>query len=106
MTVTASDGTVTLSDEFALMVTVRNTAPEVANPPGGPGDPGRRDLFTYVIPADAFTDADGDRLTYTAVLSDGGPLPAWLTFDPATRTFTGTPASGRRRDRARDGDGA
>ena len=50
--------------------------------------------FTYVIPADAFTDADGDPLTYTAVLSDGGGLPAWLTFDPVTRTFTGTPGPG------------
>ena len=50
--------------------------------------------FTYVIPADAFTDADGDRLTYAAVLSDGGRLPSWLTFDPATRTFTGTPGPG------------
>ena len=50
--------------------------------------------FTYVVPADAFTDADGNPLTYTAALSDGGMLPSWLTFDPATRTFTGTPAPG------------
>jgi hypothetical protein len=46
------------------------------------------DVFTYVVPA--FTDADGDPLTYAAALSDGGRLPAWLTFDPATRTFTTT----------------
>ena len=49
--------------------------------------------FTYVVPADAFTDADGNPLTYTAALSDGGMLPSWLTFDPATRTFTGTPTA-------------
>ena len=47
-----------------------------------------------MVPADAFTDADGDRLTYTAALSGGGLLPSWLTFDPATRTFTGTPGPG------------
>ena len=94
VTVTASDGTATVSDEFALMVTVRNTPPEVANPPGGPGGHGRAMPFTYVVPADAFTDADGDMLTYTAALSDGGMLPSWLTFDPATRTFTGTPGPG------------
>src|SRR5690606_12798857 len=35
----------------------------------------------------------GDALTYTAALADGSPLPVWLTFDPATRTFTGTPAN-------------
>ena len=30
-------------------------------------------------------------LTYTATLSDGSALPAWLTFDALTRTFSGTP---------------
>ena len=93
VTVTARDGTATLSDEFTLMVTVRNTAPEVANPLAD--QEVTVDVpFTYVVPADAFTDADGDRLTYTVVLSDGGPLPGWLVFDPATRTFTGTPGPG------------
>jgi hypothetical protein len=35
-----------------------------------------------------------DALTYAAKLASGGALPAWLTFDAATRTFTGTPANG------------
>ena len=50
--------------------------------------------FTYTLSEDAFTDPDldqGDSLTLRAVGPDGGPLPAWLTFDPATRTFSGTP---------------
>ncbi len=42
--------------------------------------------FSYTI--DAFTDPEGQPLTYTAELEDGGALPAWLIFDPATRTFT------------------
>ena len=50
--------------------------------------------FTYLIPEDAFTDADGDPLAYAAATSNGGGLPSWLTFDPATRTFTGTPDPG------------
>ena len=92
VTVMASDGTATVSDEFVLMVTVRNTAPVVANPLAD--QEVMIDVpFTYVVPADAFTDADGDPLTYTAATRDGGLLPSWLTFDPATRTFTGTPAS-------------
>ena len=92
VTVTASDGTATVSDEFALMVTVRNTPPEVANPLAD--QEVMIDVpFTYVVPADAFTDADGDPLTYTVTTRDGGLLPGWLTFDAATRTFTGTPAS-------------
>ena len=93
MTVTASDGTATVSDEFTLTVTAAEHPAGGGDPPGGPGGHGRAMPFTYVIPAAAFTDADDDPLTYTAALSDGGALPAWLTFDPVTRTFTGTPAS-------------
>ena len=37
---------------------------------------------------------DGDVLTYAATLANGAPLPSWLLFDPATRTFSGTPLNG------------
>ena len=40
------------------------------------------------------TDPDGDSVTYNAELSDGNALPAWLSFDSATRTFSGRPATG------------
>lgn len=51
--------------------------------------------FTYVVPAGTFTDQDaGDTLTYTVTQSAGQPLPAWLSFNPTTRTFSGTPAAG------------
>jgi Ca2+-binding RTX toxin-like protein len=30
-------------------------------------------------------------LTYDATLADGSALPSWLSFDPATMTFSGTP---------------
>ena len=104
MTVTASDGTATVSDEFTLTVMPPNTPPEVAIPLADQA--ATVDVpFTYVVPADAFTDADGDRLTYTAALSGGGLLPSWLTFDPATRTFTGTPGPGDSGPVKRDGDG-
>ena len=44
------------------------------------------------MPASSFTDVDvGDSLTYAASLADGSPLPSWLSFDPATQTFSGTP---------------
>ena len=45
--------------------------------------------------AGIFDDVDfihGDSLAYSATLSDGAPLPAWLTFDAATGTFSGVPA--------------
>ena len=44
--------------------------------------------FSYQVPE--VTDPDGDALTYDAVLGAAfNPLPDWLSFDPATRTFTG-----------------
>ena len=46
--------------------------------------------FTYQVAV--VIDPDGDDLTYDAVLGEArNPLPDWLTFDPDTRTFTGTP---------------
>ena len=39
-------------------------------------------------------DDDGNNtLTYTATLSSGGALPSWLSFNPSTRTLSGTPAA-------------
>ena len=41
-----------------------------------------------------FADTDtGDTLTYTATKSDDSELPSWLSFDAATRTFSGTPTA-------------
>ena len=50
--------------------------------------------FSYQVPADTFNDADDDTLTYTAnKADDASMLPTWLSFDAATRTFSGTPAT-------------
>ena len=39
----------------------------------------------------SFADIDSPSLDYSAGLSSGAALPAWLSFDPASRTFSGTP---------------
>lgn len=49
--------------------------------------------FSYAINPSAFIDPDGDALIYSAILPDGNPLPLWLSFDAATRTFSGTPST-------------
>jgi hypothetical protein len=50
--------------------------------------------FRFTIPADTFSDEDADDiLTYSAAQDDDSVLPAWLSFDPATRTFSGTPGN-------------
>jgi Ca2+-binding RTX toxin-like protein len=54
-------------------------------------------LFSIEVPANTFADADvihGDVLTYRAALADGTVLPVWLSFDPLTRIFSGTPVPG------------
>jgi len=51
-------------------------------------------LFNYSFPDSTFIDDDGNStLTYTATLYDNSPLPSWLTFNPGTRTFSGTPTA-------------
>ena len=51
--------------------------------------------FSSLVPAGSFTDPDtiDATLALGASLANGGPLPAWLAFDAATQTFSGTPTS-------------
>jgi serralysin len=47
---------------------------------------------SYTIPGTSFIDPDGQHtLSFRATLLDGSALPAWLSFDASTRTFSGTP---------------
>ncbi|TBC53182.1 DUF4082 domain-containing protein, partial (plasmid) [Rhizobium ruizarguesonis] len=51
--------------------------------------------FSYVLPTTTFTDVDsGETLAYAATAADGTALPAWLSFNASTRTFSGTPTTG------------
>ena len=70
--------------------TPTNTAPTVANVISDQTATVGTAL-NYAFPANTFNDADSDPLTYTATKSDNTPLPSWLSFAPATRTFSGTP---------------
>ncbi|GKX42200.1 hypothetical protein SOASR015_12340 [Pectobacterium carotovorum subsp. carotovorum] len=93
--VTATDGSnASVSTTFGLTVTNVNDAPVVSGtvpPQSVAQDSG----LNFTLPSGLFTDADaGDTLTLSATLADGTPLPAWLSFNPATGTFSGTPANG------------
>ena len=68
-----------------------NTAPTLGTPiPDQTALAGT--AFSYAFPEDTFADADsGDTLTYSATRADNSDLPTWLSFDPATRTFSGMP---------------
>ena len=73
--------------------TPTNAVPTVANPIDDQTATAGTAL-SYRFPDDTFADTDaGDTLTYTATQSDDSALPSWLSFDAATRTFSGTPAT-------------
>jgi large repetitive protein len=88
ITVTASDGAISVSDNFVLAITAVNDAPTVANAPTAQST-AEDAAFTFTLPANSFADVDGDALNLTT-----SALPAWLSFDAATGTFSGTPANG------------
>ncbi|MDX2228386.1 MAG: choice-of-anchor D domain-containing protein [Leptolyngbyaceae cyanobacterium bins.349] len=81
--------------DFALQATVRaaNTAPTVTAPLLDQNATATTP-FQYTIAPNTFADLDNDPLALTATLSGGLPLPAWLTFDPVSLTFSGTPGAG------------
>ena len=87
---TVSDGALTDTGAVSLTVTPVNDAPVVANPIADQSV-AEDTAWSFTVPANSFSDVDGDTLTYSATLGDGSPLPGWLTFTAATRTFTGTP---------------
>lgn len=72
----------------AATAAVANAAPTVAN---ALIDQNATEAvpFSYAFAANSFS--DGGIIGYRAELAGGGPLPAWLTFTSATRTFAGTP---------------
>ncbi|PSN13799.1 hypothetical protein C7293_14365 [filamentous cyanobacterium CCT1] len=85
---------VQISDVFVLRAGNINTPPilenEILDQTTTEGAP-----FAFVVPANTFEEIDpDDSLTYTATLEDGSVLPAWLTFNPNTLTFNGTPGAG------------
>ncbi|BBD63171.1 YD repeat-containing protein (plasmid) [Nostoc sp. HK-01] len=81
-----------VSDIFTLTVANTNDAPILGSAIADQTI-GAKSLFSFTLPANTFTDIDaGDSLTYKATLVNDSPLPSWLTFNPATSTFSGTPS--------------
>ena len=76
--------------DVAVTVGNVNDAPVVAAPVADQvWQAGTAEFFA--LPQGTFTDADGDALALSASLANGTALPAWLSFNAQTGTFTGTP---------------
>ncbi len=90
ITFIASDGQYTASSSFGIAINGR--PPQVLNQISSQiarvNQP-----FNFVAPSTTFNDIDG-KFTYSASYSDGQPLTNWLTFDPVSRAFKGTPGPG------------
>jgi len=92
--VTADDGAETVSTTFNVTINNTNDAPTLDNPIANQAAT-EDQPFSYVVPANTFSDVDvSDTLTWSATQADDSALPAWLSFDAGTRTFSGTPANG------------
>jgi hypothetical protein len=48
---------------------------------------------SLTLAGNTFTDPQGQTLKYSAQLANGQALPSWLSFNPATETFSGTTPS-------------
>ena len=93
VTATDTSGAQT-SDPFTLTVINTNDAPTLAVPI--PDTAAFETApFILTVAANTFSDIDvGDTLRYAASRADGSALPIWLTFDPITHAFSGTPDVG------------
>ncbi|MFB3949206.1 putative Ig domain-containing protein, partial [Aeromonas veronii bv. sobria] len=92
--VTATDNSNALvSSTFVLTVVNTNDAPTAGNIANQSVNEDA--ALSFTLPANTFADVDvGDSLTLSATLADGSALPGWLSFNPATGTFSGTPTNG------------
>ncbi|NOY66189.1 MAG: DUF4347 domain-containing protein, partial [Gammaproteobacteria bacterium] len=93
LSITADDGNGNTSTQNIVITVVNGNDAPVVNT--APEDQQTNDgnFFSYQLSSTTFIDVDGTALTYTANLSDGNPLPAWLVFDPVTLSLTGNPGN-------------
>jgi len=86
--VTATDlGGASTSETFSVLTpaTAPVLAAQTANQSWHTGN-----AFSFALSAATFTDPQRETLTYSASQSNGAALPAWLTFNGTTDTFSGT----------------
>jgi hypothetical protein len=91
-TVFSPDSISTAPGEIKQSVLPVNDAP--FSVPPFPSTLGIQDApLSYVVPNGLFQDIDDRTLSLSAYTLPGVPLPAWLKFDPLTKTFSGTPTN-------------
>lgn len=89
-----ADGTIWDAPTIEFLSSFVSNQPPVVDQPIADQTANEDAALAFTVPLDTFSDVDpGDTLSYSVALAGDDPLPAWLVFDPATRTFTGTPGN-------------
>ena len=86
--------TVTATDSSGLSAAETFSA-AVISPPNVASQTGTQvwktgSAVSFALPANTFTEPQGEALHYSATLANGSALPGWLTFNAGTQTFSGT----------------
>ena len=84
-----ASGSGTGAYKISAAITVANRSPEVSVPLLNQNWI-EGTLLHFTVPVGTFTDPESNPLTYSAKLSTGAALPAWLSFNSSTRDFLGT----------------
>lgn len=87
-----SDGSIVL-DSTTNELTIDNVSPPVLSYPIPDQAATQGALFTFTFATTTFADVHNDNVFTYAATVGGSALPAWLHFDSATRTFSGTPGN-------------
>ena len=96
---------INIPTNLPITVTMPNNPPDVANPILDQ-DAKVGSTFMFTVPEDTFSDQEFEEwkssgestgtlatvMEYSATKADDSPLPDWLTFTPASRSFSGTPS--------------
>jgi Ca2+-binding RTX toxin-like protein len=80
-----------LADDDFIFASLPSNDPPVVAAPIADQSVTEDTAWSFQFPAGTFTDPNGDTLSYLATLGNDDPLPGWLVFNAATRTFSGTP---------------
>lgn len=83
VSISVYDGTVSVEQNFTIDVDTDNIPPVITSTPEVTVPVSSSYSYTFTA-----TDADGDTLTYSAI-----SIPAWLSFNPASRILSGTTAA-------------
>ena len=91
------DGSVALAEYAELKAILQSNGVELNAAPISSGDAlpsttaSTGQTFFYQLPSGSFLDPDAESLRYSASLSDGSPLPTWLSINPITGALSGSP---------------